>query len=112
MIAKLAPVAILAVATTAWGHDYWLDPGKAPGAIGREVIVRMFRGEALESDDERPLQVARTERFALIRESASIDLLADARDEKTPVATLHPGRGRRPPPGDAEEAGDPHAFAL
>lgn len=80
----------LVFATVALGHDYWLAPEPPSAAVGREVVVRLFRGEAPKADDERPFEAERIEGFSLLRGEAKQDLKAVGKEGSVPVARFTP----------------------
>ncbi len=87
-VAALIAMLLLFVAQ-GYSHDYWLEPASfyLP-ANGGKVNVRMHLGARLMSEEERPLQKARTPRFQLISSAGSEDLLITGMEGRTPVAQL------------------------
>lgn len=83
-------IGLVAVATTASGHDYWLVPARTSAPKHTPIDVRLYRGEALEPEDERPLEVEKTARFRLLAGGRDQDLLGSAVDGRSPVARVTP----------------------
>lgn len=57
-LALLAGLALLAAPAQA--HDYWLEPRPATPALGSELDLTLWVGEALVPEEERPMQRPRT----------------------------------------------------
>jgi hypothetical protein len=89
-IVFIAAFSSLTLAGTVFGHDYWLVPQPPHAMIGREVVVRLFRGEAPKADDERPYEARMTERFSLFCGQEERDLKGTAKDGASPVTWIIP----------------------
>lgn len=74
--------------TTAFGHDYWLAPASSTTTRGAKVDVRLYRGEPLDTTDERPLEIEKTARFRLLAQDQDQDLLKSGTEGQTPVARV------------------------
>lgn len=89
---RLRPVSaaalILMLTLAATAHDYWLEPERFFVGVGDKINLRLFLGEGLRSEEERPFQKERTVSFRLISEKESRDLMAVGEDGKMPVAQL------------------------
>lgn len=80
---------LLLTTATALSHDYWLEPEKFFLLRDENVRVHLLVGEALESDEERPLQLKRTPRLQVFTADGMNDLLANrARDGVKPFAEI------------------------
>lgn len=77
-------------AAAALGHDYWLAPESFSASVGREVVVRLFRGEAPKADGERPFEPERAERFSLLWGDEARGLKSATKDGEVPVARITP----------------------
>jgi uncharacterized GH25 family protein len=89
-------IALLAIAVATShspAHDYWLEPDAFLTRSGDRVAVRLFVGEHLTSEAERPLQKERTVRFVAFSKGGELDLLATGRDGESPVARFTPSAG-------------------
>ncbi|MBC7930430.1 MAG: DUF4198 domain-containing protein [Rubrivivax sp.] len=85
-VSAVALMLLLALATTA--HDYWLEPELFFVGVGDKINLRLFLGEGLRSEEERPFQKERTVSFRLHSEKESRDLMAEGEDGKMPVARI------------------------
>jgi uncharacterized GH25 family protein len=82
-------VALLLLAIPAFSHDYWFEPDTFFAPEGGRVRLRLLVGEALKSQEERPLQKERTPRFQMISAGREPeDLLAQGKDGQVPVASV------------------------
>jgi uncharacterized GH25 family protein len=81
-------VSILFLSISAFAHDYWLEPDAFIVKPGQQVIVRMFLGEHLVSEEERPFKELANVRFELFSNDGRSDLASRAQDDETPVAKL------------------------
>jgi uncharacterized GH25 family protein len=90
--AIFAAAAVLLTAVTAYSHDYWLEPEAFFTSAGSAVNVRLFVGEGLKSEEERPLQKERTLRFQMFSAGKVRDLLAEGQEGQMPVTRLSFGQ--------------------
>jgi uncharacterized GH25 family protein len=82
-----------AIVDAAGAHDYWLRPERFLVSPGETTAVRLYVGDHLQMESERPFQAAMTARFQLVGvDDFRLDLAANAKDEQLPVATLAPPR--------------------
>lgn len=72
-------------AAPAFAHDYWLSPDQAVYAAGDTCRVRMWVGDHLDPEIERPLQKEITTRYLWRTSDSEIDLLSAMADSTFPV---------------------------
>lgn len=70
------------------GHDYWIEPGRLAGAPGDTVPLRVFVGEKLKAEEERPYEAGRTVRWEALSAAGRQDLREGAADGVTPAGQL------------------------
>jgi len=87
VIFAAAAVALM-TAVIAYSHDYWFEPEVFFAPAGGSVRVRLYVGEGLKSQEERPLQKERTSRFQMFSAGKTQDLLAAGQEGQTPVTRL------------------------
>jgi uncharacterized GH25 family protein len=80
---------VILLSVVAFSHDYWLEPESFFIPVGGEVNVRMYMGQHLTSEEERPYKANATVRFELFSGDSREDLSKLAKDE-APVARLAP----------------------
>lgn len=85
-----ACLGLVAIETAASAHDYWLAPSRTRAPKGAAIDVRLYRGEPLLKDDERPLEIEKTGRFALLAGGGVEDLLGSATEGQVPVVRVTP----------------------
>ncbi len=79
----------LMLAVRVIAHDYWLEADSFFLPEGKsETFVRLHLGEALKSEEERPLQKDRTAHLKLLSSAGTKDLLSPAPDNQMPIARL------------------------
>ncbi len=89
-------LALLPVAPAS-AHDYWLEPERffLP-AVGVEssgiTPFHLYMGDGFKSEEERPLQLARTTRFALFVAGEETDLTIGLSDGQLPAFRFTPRR--------------------
>jgi uncharacterized GH25 family protein len=83
-----AAAAALLTAVTAYSHDYWFEPEAFFAPAGGNVHVRLYVGEGLRSEEERPLQKEGASRFQMFSAGKTQDLLAAGREGQMPVTQL------------------------
>ncbi len=77
------------MANVASASDYWLEPSRAPGAKGEELILHLQMGDRLKTEEEKPLQKDRIARFDLYGDrTARRDLLAAGQENQSPTARV------------------------
>lgn len=54
---------LLTLSITAFAHEYWLEPDNFFPAVGQKIDLKMFVGEALKMEEERPYQAEKTVLF-------------------------------------------------
>lgn len=69
-------------------HDYWIEPAPLEAKLGDTVALRVFVGEDLKADDERPFQAARTTRWEVLSAAGRHDLQAETKDGSKPAGSL------------------------
>ncbi|HEV2914061.1 MAG TPA: DUF4198 domain-containing protein [Pyrinomonadaceae bacterium] len=79
---------LLLLSVNALSHDYWIEPEAYFVEVGQPYDVRLYLGESLKSESERPLQKERTRSFRLFSTEETEDLLASALDGQTPLAQV------------------------
>lgn len=80
-------LALLALSTTSFAHDFWLQPDKPRAAVGAEVSLELWQGDSFKGAAEKPLELARTVRLEHWSAPGGIDLLPGAVDGTKPFAT-------------------------
>lgn len=83
-----ASLALVVFSLNALSHDYWIEPEVFFAPLNQPVNVRLYLGEGLKSESERPLQKERTVRFQLISGKETEDLLAAGKQDQTPIAQV------------------------
>lgn len=71
-----------------WAHEYWLEPTSFFVKPGESVAVRMFVGEKLKAEEERPFQSSKTSVFRMYSAGGSFDLISAGRDGEVPLFTF------------------------
>ncbi len=81
------PLALLcfAATSTAFAHDYWLEPARFALPANEPLTVRLFVGDEFESDLERPFQPKPTLRFQLVSKDKTRDLTKECVADKKPL---------------------------
>ena len=79
---------LLLLSVEALSHDYWIEPEAYFVQVGQPLNVRLYLGESLKSESERPLQKERTSSFRLFSVEETEDLLAQGLDGQTPLAQV------------------------
>jgi uncharacterized GH25 family protein len=83
-----AAAAALLTAVTAYSHDYWFEPESFFAPAGGKVRVRLYVGEGLKGEEERPLQKERISRFQMFSAGKRQDLLAAGQEGQMPITQL------------------------
>jgi len=60
-----ASLAALAASGPARAHDYWLQADQLTLAAGEPLVVHLNMGQALQTEEEKPYEAARVEKFEL-----------------------------------------------
>jgi uncharacterized GH25 family protein len=83
--------AILVILPTfSFAHDYWLEPESFRARPEETVALRLFVGEKLTSEGERPFQKKPTLTFQMISAKKTVDPIPAGNEDKAPVARLLP----------------------
>lgn len=90
--ARVLLACAVAVPTRALAHDYWLVPEFPVVDTPEPIPIRMYVGEALRAEEERPHQSSKTERLRLFTATGPLDLLPSAADKAKPAYVLLPER--------------------
>lgn len=86
----LLALGIILSAAPVLAHDYWLLPEKFQVEPGQPVNVRLYLGEDLKPEEERPYEKNRTPYFQLIGPQEPQDLTPALTDNQKPLTTLTP----------------------
>ena len=81
----VATLLFLFLVGAAYAHDYWFRPEKLALSKGDRLKVRLMVGDALDPEEERPLQKGKTTRFDLITSNGTVDLLAAGEEGASPI---------------------------
>ncbi len=76
---------LLLLAVRVQAHDYWLEIEPRAVAVGDTCAVRLWVGDGLVAETERPFQRDMTTRYELYLPGEQRDLLADRADGASPV---------------------------
>lgn len=87
-LAASAFFVLFVLSLKALSHDYWIEPEAFFAPLNQPVNVRLYLGEDLKSESERPLQKERTVRFQMFSTEESQDLLTAGLEGQTPVAKV------------------------
>jgi len=83
----------LSLTADAVAHEYWLEPETFFPARGEKTVVRLFVGDGLTKDrEERPFQLAKTERFEIFSLNQSLNLKPLIADEALPIYNFSANR--------------------
>lgn len=94
-ISRSAVCAILAAllqSVVAYGHEYWLEPERFFLGVHQSSPVRLFLGEGLKVEEERPFQRSKTVGFRLISVHGNFDLTGPIADEAKPLFSFSADR--------------------
>ncbi|HLA94373.1 MAG TPA: DUF4198 domain-containing protein [Pyrinomonadaceae bacterium] len=69
-------------------HEYWLEPESFFLKPNEKAAVRLFLGEGLKKEEERPFQMSKTTMFKLFSADGDFDLISSGRDEEMPLFTF------------------------
>lgn len=81
-------VLLIAPASPAQAHDYWLEFDPLHAAPGGTVGVSLHVGEDFAAEQHKPMQRDRVVSFRHLRSAGEIDLLAGAVDGASPLARV------------------------
>jgi uncharacterized GH25 family protein len=79
---------LLLAAVRVSAHEYWLEPDSFFLKPGEKSAVRLFLGEGLKKEEERPFQTSKTPLFRLFSTGGDFDLTSSVRDEDIPLFTF------------------------
>jgi uncharacterized GH25 family protein len=69
-----------------FAHEYWFEPETFFPAAGEKTVVHLYVGDGLTKDrEERPFQLAKTERFQIFSMNQPLDLKSSLTDEALPI---------------------------
>lgn len=89
---KLLPVILmLFFSASAFAHEYWLEPDKFFLAPDEKTAVRLFVGDGLKKEEEKPFQISRTNLFRLFSLKNDSDLKKMAANEAMPIYNFSAG---------------------
>jgi uncharacterized GH25 family protein len=71
--------------SSVFAHEYWLEPEIFFLKPGERSTVRLFAGEALKKEEERPYQSSKTPLFKLFSATDSFDLAGFAHEDEAPL---------------------------
>lgn len=77
--------ALIAMNASAFAHEYWFECDNFFPRVNESTNLRLFVGEALKKEEERPFQAAKTDSFQMFSGSEVFDVRSLAEDSKTPV---------------------------
>src|SRR5207237_6888226 len=75
-------VLLLGAAVPVAAHDYWLVPETFTPVAGKSVAVRLFVGEELLADEERPWQPDKTTKLELVTAAGTTNLHSKTRSDE------------------------------
>lgn len=89
-MSKAFGLALLACAlcAAASGHEYWLEPDSFFLKPSEKTLVRLFLGEGLKKEEERPFQASKTNIFRLYSAGDGFDLAALSGEDEKPLSTF------------------------
>ncbi len=85
-----AAVLLLFLPASSFAHDYWLEPESFRLHPDETIALRLFVGEKLTSEAERPFQKKPTLKFQFLSAKKTVDLIPGGTEDKTPLALLTP----------------------
>lgn len=81
----IAFVAMLFISSTTLAHEYWFECDSFFLKVNERTNLRLFVGEALKKDEERPYQASKTDSFQMFSSGETFDVRSLAEDDKSPV---------------------------
>lgn len=87
-----AAVVILFLSIQSFTHEYWLEPDNFFISVNQTMPVRLFLGEGLKKEEERPFQLEKTTSFMRYGIAGNLNLLGANLlvDNSMPVYTMPP----------------------
>lgn len=86
---------LAAPAAVVRAHDYWIEPDRfifADAELRLPVLLHLHMGDYFTSEQERPLQLARTTDFRVFAHDRATDLALGAVDGRLPFLSFTPRR--------------------
>lgn len=80
----------LIVPVSAFSHEYWFEPDNFFMAPKEKSVIRLFAGEPLKKEEERPFQAVKTDMFQLFSARGGIDLTKSIIDNSLPIYSFSP----------------------
>jgi len=74
----------LILASPAFAHEFWLESDNFFLKLNERGHIRLFSGEALKKDEERPYQASKTILFDMLSSDGKFDMRPLVDDETTP----------------------------
>ncbi len=85
---------VIAVAATAniFAHGYWFEADNFSVKLNEKTGIRLFIGEALKKEEERPYQASKTVAFQMFSTAGSFDMRSMAEDGTMPLLNFSADR--------------------
>lgn len=83
-----ATLVVLFTSATALAHEYWFEAGTFFLRPGEVTAVRLFVGEALQSESEVSFQASKTNSFQMFTPFGTFDMRTMAEDGRKPVVNF------------------------
>lgn len=81
-------VLLLSSSVQSFAHEYWFEPDSFFLKPNEKTPVRLYVGEGLKKEEERPFQASKTPMFRLFSNKDDFDLTSSVRDEDLPLLTF------------------------
>lgn len=82
----------LAASLCVEAHEYWLEPDRFFLKAGESTPVRMFVGERLKAEEERPFQASKTSLMKMFSSGGEFNLIGTGRDGEVPLFSFSSDR--------------------
>ena len=84
MRTALSVLIVLAASISAFAHEYWFETDNFFLKLNERSQIRLFVGEALKRDEEKPYQASKTISFDMFAADGKFDMRSLVEDETTP----------------------------
>lgn len=76
---------LMLLSANALAHEYWLEPATFFLPRGKSIPIRMYLGEGLKVEEERPFQASKTSIFKMFSADGPFDFAGQSRDGLSPI---------------------------
>ena len=80
----ISVLVVLILAAPIFAHEFWLESDSFFLKLNERGQIRLFSGEALKKDEERPYQASKTISFDMLSNDGKFDMRPLVEDESTP----------------------------